>query len=164
MQLCGASREGPFGLKIGWCGGLRVKMENGTDKAPQAAVGAVIIHEGRILLVLRAKPPQEGKWAVPGGAVKEGESLQEAAEREVFEETGLVISAGEPVFTFEIIDTDPAGSLRFRYRVVDVLGEYVSGSIKAGDDADEAGWFTREDVARMDLTETMRALLHKIKF
>jgi 8-oxo-dGTP diphosphatase len=131
---------------------------------PQPAVGAVVIHEDKILLVLRADPPQKGKWAVPGGSVKKGETYQEAAKREVLEETGVVISAGDRVHTFEIMERYPDGKIRFHYRVVDVMGDYISGSIKAGDDAADAGWFSREDLEDIEITDTMQILLRKISF
>lgn len=139
-------------------------MIDETGEYIHPAVGAVVIHEGRILLILRANPPQKGKWAVPGGSVEKGETLQEAAEREVLEETGLIISAGDPVHTVEIIDRYPDGKIRFHYRVVEVMGEYVSGSLKAADDASETGWFSMEDLEKIELTETMKTLLKKIKF
>jgi 8-oxo-dGTP pyrophosphatase MutT (NUDIX family) len=62
--------------------------------APRVAVGAVVIYEKKVLLVLRGKPPAEGLWAIPGGSVDLGETLQMAAEREVLEETGLHVKAG----------------------------------------------------------------------
>lgn len=140
------------------------EMKGNDVDYPQSAVGAVIIHQDKILLVLRANPPQKGKWAVPGGSVNRGETVQEAAEREVLEETGLVISAGDPVHTFEIMERHPDGQIRFHYRVVDVMGDYISGSIKAKDDAEDARWFSREDLEDIELTDTMQALLDKISF
>lgn len=139
-------------------------MKGNDADYPQPAVGAVVIHEDKILLVLRADPPQKGKWAVPGGSVKKGETYQEAAKREVLEETGLVISAGDQVHTFEIMERYPDGKIRFHYRVVDVMGDYISGSIKAGDDAADAGWFSREDLEDIEITDTMQILLRKIGF
>ena len=59
--------------------------------SPQVAVGAVVVKEGKILLVKRKKPPSKGQWAIPGGSVKLGETLKEATEREIREETGLRI-------------------------------------------------------------------------
>ena len=99
---------------------------------------------------------------MPGGSVKKGETLRKAAEREVLEETGLIISARDPVYTFEIIDRYPDGKIRFHYRVVDVMGEYVSGSLKAADDASETGWFSLEDLETIELSKTMNTLLKKI--
>ena len=57
---------------------------------PEVCVGAVVIDEGQLLLVRRGNPPGEGSWSVPGGRVEPGEHLQDAAQRELAEETGLV--------------------------------------------------------------------------
>ena len=56
---------------------------------PIVGVGAVVIDADRVLLVRRAKPPLEGHWSLPGGAVEVGETLSSAIQREVFEETGM---------------------------------------------------------------------------
>ena len=66
-------------------------------QAPCVAVGAIVFKEDRVLLVRRGKAPSREQWAIPGGSVILGESLQQAAEREVFEETGIRILAGEPI-------------------------------------------------------------------
>lgn len=131
---------------------------------PRAAVGAVVIREGRVLLVRRANPPQRGKWAIPGGSVEPGETLRAAAEREVAEETGLKIKAGAPIHVFDLIERDERGSLRFHYVIVDVTAEYLSGEIAPADDAREAGWFTPEAAEKLDLSSSTRGLLRKIGF
>ena len=66
---------------------------------PRVGVGAVVLREGRVLLVRRGAAPANGLWAIPGGALELGETLQEGAEREILEETGILIRAGDPVFT-----------------------------------------------------------------
>ena len=60
----------------------------------------------------RAKAPAQGLWAIPGGSVCLGETLQQAAEREILEETGLTVQAGEVLLTFETIRRDPTGRVR----------------------------------------------------
>ena len=59
-------------------------------------------------------------WAIPGGSVELGETLKEAAEREIIEETGLSIKAGEPVFSFEVIRRDDNGRIKFYYYIVNL--------------------------------------------
>ena len=91
---------------------------------PRLAVGAVVVHQNRVLLVRRAKAPAKGLWAIPGGSVRLGETLQQAAEREILEETGLTIRAGEPMLTFETIRRDPNGQVRFHYVIVELKAVY----------------------------------------
>ncbi|MBW1743354.1 MAG: NUDIX hydrolase [Deltaproteobacteria bacterium] len=96
------------------------------------AVGAIVIKDNRVLLVKRSKPPGEGLWAIPGGRVELGETLQQAAEREIMEETGLTIKAKDPVYTFEVIEPDDAGRPRFHYVIVDLMADYVKGGVSPG--------------------------------
>ncbi len=107
---------------------------------PRVAVGAVVFKDGKVLLVRRGKAPSEGEWAIPGGSVRLGESLQAAAEREILEETGIVIRAKEPIYVFETIEKDDAGQIRFHYVVIDLMAEYLSGEPIAADDASDARW------------------------
>ena len=126
---------------------------------PRLAVGAVVFKEERVLLVRRGHPPAAGQWAIPGGNVKLGETLQQAAEREILEETGIVIAAGEPVYTFEIVDRDQDGGVRFHYVIVDLIAEYVRGRARAGDDALAVRWVAAEELARLGVNRRTLDLL-----
>ena len=117
-----------------------------TQRLPIVGVGALVESEFGILLVKRAKPPSQGLWAIPGGKVKWGETLQQAAEREIFEETNVIIKAGAPVYVFELIEQG-ADSIDYHYVVIDLIADYVSGQPKAQDDANDAAWF---DIDNLD--------------
>lgn len=126
---------------------------------PRVGVGAVVFRNGEVLLVRRARPPRAGEWAIPGGKVRPGETLQAAAEREIREETGIRIRAGEPVHAFDLIERDADGALRWHYVIVDLMGEYLDGEPRAADDAGAAGWFGAEALQRLSLNPDTRQLL-----
>jgi len=126
---------------------------------PLVAVGAVVFKEDKVLLVLRAKPPAENRWTIPGGSVELGETLQEAAEREIWEETGLTIQAGEPVYTFDVIERDSKGAILFHYVIVDMAADYVGGELRPGDDATDVCWASFGDVKSLKVSAATRKLL-----
>lgn len=129
--------------------------------SPRVAVGAVVIRDGAVLLVRRAKPPSEGLWAIPGGSVELGESLEQAAERELFEETGVRARAGKPCYAFDAVHRDGQGRVRFHYVVVDLLADFVSGEPEPGDDVLEARWVRPGELEALAVSERTLDLLRK---
>jgi len=127
--------------------------------APRVAVGTVVFKDGAVLLVLRRDPPNEGRWAIPGGRVELGETLQQAAEREVLEETGVRVRAGRPVYVFDRVDRDEDGRVRYHYVIADLLAEFLEGRPRARDDALEARWIEPAALAALDVSETTLDLL-----
>jgi 8-oxo-dGTP diphosphatase len=132
--------------------------------APRVGVGAVVIKDRTVLLVKRGNPPNEGTWAIPGGLVELGETLQEAAEREIKEETGLTVRAKAPIYTFDFIEKDSTGCLRFHYVIVDLIAEFVGGTVKAADDAADARWFNAEELDEVEVSDNTRKLFKEIRF
>jgi 8-oxo-dGTP diphosphatase len=129
---------------------------------PRVAVGAIVFRGGRVLLVKRGHPPSQGLWAIPGGRVELGETLQAAAEREIGEETGLTIRAGDPAYTFDAIVRDDAGRVRFHYVIVDLLADYLGGELRPGDDAREARWVASQDLVELPVNQTTLDLLKNV--
>jgi ADP-ribose pyrophosphatase len=141
----------------------QLHLKNDYPDHPRVAVGAVVFKDERVLLVRRGQPPAEDLWAIPGGSVEIGETLQDAAEREIREETGIRIRAAEPIYTFDVIERDKTGRIRFHYVIVDVSAEYVSGELTAGDDAIDARWISADEINRLAVSSTTLQLL-KTKF
>jgi len=123
-----------------------------------------VITDGKVLLVQRGRAPGKGLWAIPGGSVEAGETLQAAAEREILEETGVVIRAGEPIYAFDLIENDKSGILKFHYVIIDLKADYISGVPIAADDADDARWLAPEDLASFNVAPVTLELLKKIGF
>ncbi len=133
--------------------------------APRIAVGAVVIRDDKVLLVRRRDPPNEGQWAIPGGSVRLGETLQEAAERDLREETGVCARAGKPVYIFDVIQKDAQGRPEYHYVITDLLSEYVSGEPSPRDDALDARWLSAADVNRLPVNATtLDLLINTLKF
>ena len=130
-------------------------------ECPVVAVGAVVFREERVLLVRRGQPPSHDLWAIPGGKVRLGETLQAAAEREILEETGLTVRAREPVYTFDFIEQDAQGRIRFHYVIVDLIADYVAGTICAGDDAREVRWIGPDEIPQLKVSPQTIELLQR---
>ena len=131
---------------------------------PRVGIGAVVFREGRILLVRRGVSPGKGLWSIPGGLVELGETLQAAAEREILEETGITIRAGEPLFTCDFFERDGDGRIRYHYVIVDLAADYVSGEVRGADDALEARWVSPAEMEEISPTKTTLKLLQQIRF
>jgi 8-oxo-dGTP diphosphatase len=85
-----------------------------------------------VLLIRRGRAPRLGEWSIPGGKIHRGETLHDAALRELHEETGVRAKIGELLAVYEIIEP------QFHYVLIDYRAEWLSGEPFAGDDADEA--------------------------
>ncbi len=110
---------------------------------PMVTADAVVFRfargKARLLLVRRKHDPYKGDWAIPGGFIELDEELEDAAARELKEETGLVGIRLEQMRTFGACGRDPRG------RQITIVFMGIAGSaqsrLKAGDDAAEARWF-----------------------
>jgi 8-oxo-dGTP diphosphatase len=113
---------------------------------PVVGVGAVVVRGGKALVIKRAHEPRQGEWSLPGGLLELGESLQDAARREIKEETGLDIEVGPVIETFDRVHRDDDGRIRYHFVIVDFVCWSNAGEAVPGSDADGVAWVTADDI------------------
>jgi len=114
--------------------------------APRASVSVLCHKDGRALLVKRGRPPFKDHWSLPGGLIELGETLQQAAERELLEETGVTAELDKPVETFDSIQRDDDGKVITHFILTVFCGAYRSGEAEARDDAADLAWVLPADL------------------
>jgi 8-oxo-dGTP diphosphatase len=128
---------------------------------PLVGVGAVIVAQGRVVVVRRNRQPLRGEWSIPGGLLELGEAVRAGVAREAREETGLEVEVGEVLGVFDSIVTDPDRRTRYHYVLIDFLCRPVSGELRPGSDVSEAHWITAQDVNGLELTDSVAEVLRK---
>ena len=128
-------------------------MNREYPEVPFVGVGAVIVEDGRVLLIRRGQPPLLGEWSLPGGVLECGEALREAAVREAREETGLVVETVDILGVYERVIRSDDGRVRYHYVLIDFLCRPVAGDLKAGSDAADVRWFTRDELPALKLAD-----------
>ena len=136
-------------------------MKREYPESPLIGVGAVIVADGRALLIRRGQPPLLGEWSLPGGVLECGETVRDAAIREAREETGLVVEVGEMLGVYERVIRSEDARVRYHYVLIDFLCRAVGGELKAGSDAAEAGWFSREELPALKLAYDANDVVRK---
>jgi len=126
-------------------------MKREYPESPLVGVGAVIVDGDRVLLVRRGTAPLLGEWSLPGGVLECGETLRQGVEREVREETGLVVETADMLGVYERVIRDDLGRVRYHYVLVDFLCRPVGGEVRAGSDAADVRWFAPEQLPRLNL-------------
>jgi mutator protein MutT len=123
---------------------MQGKAQREFPLAPLVGVGAVIVQNGRVLLIRRGSEPLKGHWTLPGGLIEVGESLIEGVVREVREETGLDVEVIELV---ELLDRihHHEDRVRYHYVIADYLCRVISGEPRAASDAEAVRWVERAE-------------------
>lgn len=119
---------------------------------PLVGVSVACCRDGRVLLVKRGKPPYQGVWSLPGGLVELGETLQEAAMRELHEETGITGEITGFLECFDMIRRNEAGRVERHFVLSVYTARPVSGEAVAADDAEAVMWAAESDLAGLEMT------------
>jgi 8-oxo-dGTP diphosphatase len=128
---------------------------------PLVGTGALILRDGKLLLVKRGAEPGFGKWSVPGGLVELGENVRDAMMREVKEEVGFDVEAVKLMDVFDSITLDRNGKVQYHFAVVNFLARIVGGELKTATDILEAQWVPLDEVEKVNLTRFFRQFYAK---
>ncbi len=136
-------------------------MKREYPAAPLAGVGVVVLRDSdngngsgvEVLLVQRGKEPSRGRWGLPGGAVELGETVREAAAREVREECGIEVRPDRLIEVLNAIRPDQAGRIKYHYILIEILAEYQSGELAPASDAQDARWFKMDELTELDVPD-----------
>jgi 8-oxo-dGTP diphosphatase len=128
---------------------------------PIVGVGAVIVMDGRVVLVRRRFEPLKGQWSLPGGGVEIGETLEAAVAREMLEETGLEVEVGPVIEVFDRITRDVDQRVRYHYVLVDYLCFPLGGELRAGSDVDAAMLVAPGELGLYQLTAKATAVIER---
>lgn len=137
-------------------------MKRFRPDSPVAAVSALLVDGDRVLLIRRRAEPNRGRWSFPGGTVELGEPLRDAVVREVREETGLSVEPLEVVDAVDVL-VPPSGRPDYHFVLVVFAARILGGALSPQSDAAEARWVPFEDVPRLDVTETTRMTIEKVR-
>jgi len=136
-----------------------VRLE-GPDVTEIPAVSVALLRAGEVLLVRRGRAPSRGLYAFPGGRIEPGETVEEAARRELIEETGL--AAGDLAVLAEVGVEGERDDSPVRYRLTVLTGTWVGGEAVAADDAEAAGWYGLDELEKLPITPSVLEIAREL--
>jgi 8-oxo-dGTP diphosphatase len=128
---------------------------------PIVGVGAVIMHDEKVVLVKRRFEPLAGQWSLPGGRLELGETLEAGLAREMLEETGLDVEVGPVLDVFDRILLDPERKVRYHYVLIDYLCRPIGGTLTHGSDVAAAEFVDPGELDRYRLTPKATSVIEK---
>jgi mutator protein MutT len=136
-------------------------MKREYPEAPLPSVGVIIYHQKRVLIIKRAYEPSRNRWSIPGGVVEVGETVREAARREVKEELALDVRIRDVV---EVVDNImyEQERLKFHFVLIDFWAELEGGILTPNHECLDARWVSRDDLPLYDLTDGARKAIEKV--
>ena len=130
---------------------------------PLLGVSIICWKHSQVLLVKRGNAPFKGRWSLPGGLVNLGETLTDAAKRELWEETNINAQITKQLETFDSIQKDKKGKIKFHYALVVFEAKYFSGEAHAQDDVSEVNWCSMDQVEKLKLTPNTKQRIEKFR-
>jgi ADP-ribose pyrophosphatase YjhB (NUDIX family) len=131
-------------------------MSRAYPSRPIVAVGVAVLRPGAVLLVRRGRPPNEGRWSLPGGAQELGETAEQAARRELLEETGLAVGDLQLAAHADSIHRDPDGRVHYHYTILDFTARWRNDEPVAGSDVLAVAWAGFDQFDAFDLGSKAR--------
>ena len=128
---------------------------------PYVGVGVIVFRDQEVLLIKRNKEPNKGQWSIPGGKQIIGETVADAAKRELLEETRVKVDQLLLVDVVDKIIPDVEGKIKYHYTLVDYMGQWLSGETRPGDDAQEVRWVCLNEIDSFSLLEETINIIHK---
>jgi 8-oxo-dGTP diphosphatase len=129
--------------------------------APILAVSAAIVRDGRVLIARRARAPAHGIFTLPGGVVEVGETLEEAVQREILEETGLTIAPIALAGYRERIARDKNGAVAQHFVILPFAARWLTGEPVLNEELAEARWMKPAELDGLATTEGLAEIVTK---
>ena len=131
-------------------------IEREYPSRPIASTAAYVFREDKVLLAKRARNPGQGLWSVPGGAIELGETVHQAARREVREECNIEIQVEKLFNVADVILPGEKERIKFHYVIIYLLARYLSGETQPDSDALAVCWATRQELDTLEMSPAIR--------